>query len=90
MNIEKNPYIFLKTLKKCKNVLSSALHGLITAVSLEMPNLRIIVSNEILGGYYKFIEYYLAYGLNLQKNLIYGKIFLIIINKIKILEKNTF
>lgn len=67
MNIEKNPYIFLKSLKKYKNVLSSALHGLIAADSLEIPNLRIIVGNEILEGYYKFIGYYSAYGLNLQK-----------------------
>ena len=67
MDIEENPYIFLKSLKKCKNVLSSALHGLIAADSFGIPNLRMVISNNIIGGDYKFIDYYSAYGLNLPK-----------------------
>lgn len=71
LNIKENPFKFIKTLSKCKRVLSSSLHGLIISDSLAIPNLRIVASNKIIGGDYKFRDYYSAYGLKipLQFNL---------------------
>ena len=43
---------------QCKFILSSALHGLICADSLNIPNKHIILGNDVIGGEYKFKDYY--------------------------------
>ena len=65
LNIEENPLLFIRNLLKCKNILSSGLHGLIIAASLGIPNMRMVVGDRIIGGNYKFIDYYSAYNLKL-------------------------
>ena len=65
ININSNPIKFIKSLLKCKNILSSGLHGLIIADSLGIPNMRMVVSNKIKGGDYKYRDYYSAYSLEL-------------------------
>ena len=49
-------------LSKCKRVISSSLHDLILADSLVIPNIRIILSNKIYGGNFKFNDYYSSYS----------------------------
>ena len=39
-------------------VLSSAMHGLIAADALGVPNVRLVLSGNLRGGDYKFIDYY--------------------------------
>ena len=51
-------------MSQCEVVISSAMHGLITADSLGIPNARAIISNNITGGDYKFNDYYSIYGIN--------------------------
>ena len=63
LNIKKTPIKFLKSMMKCKSVISSGLHGLIIADCLGIPNMRMVVSDKILGGDYKFMDYYSSYGL---------------------------
>jgi len=65
LNVLENPIKFIKSLTQCKRVLSSSLHGLIVSDSLGIPNMRIILSNKIIGGNYKFIDYYSAFNLEL-------------------------
>jgi pyruvyltransferase len=43
---------------ECKIVLSSSLHGLVLADSFQIPNKRIVLSNNIIGGDFKFKDYY--------------------------------
>ena len=50
---------------KCKSVLSSGLHALIISDSLGIPNMRMVVSDKIIGGDYKFRDYYSSYSLSL-------------------------
>lgn len=45
----------------CKCILSSSLHGLIFADALGIPNRRIVLSDEIIGGDLKFDDYYSVY-----------------------------
>lgn len=52
----------LKSISECNYILSSSLHGLITADSYGIPNARIKLSNNIGGGDFKFIDYYLGMG----------------------------
>ncbi|HAS3626538.1 TPA: polysaccharide pyruvyl transferase family protein [Vibrio cholerae] len=49
---------FIKKLNECEFILSSSLHGLIAADSYRIPNLRVIFGNKIVGGDYKFHDYY--------------------------------
>lgn len=46
----------------CDVVFSSAMHGLIVADSFSIPNFWMPVSDKVIGGEYKFIDYYSATG----------------------------
>ena len=63
LNIDGDPFIFFDNLTKCERVLSSSLHGLIISDSLGIHNMRIILSDSVIGGDYKFSDYYSSYGL---------------------------
>ena len=69
LNINNNPLLFIKSISKCNNVLSSSLHGLIIADSLGIPNMRIVISNNVKGGDYKYIDYYSGYNLKLPHKI---------------------
>ena len=69
LNIKETPDKFFDTLLKCKRVLSSSLHGLIFSDSLRIPNMRMVVSDKVIGGDYKFKDYYSAYGLELPMKI---------------------
>ena len=58
IDIQMNPWDFVNEVVSCKFILSSAMHGLICADSFGIPNKHIIVSNKLVGGMYKFLDYY--------------------------------
>ena len=49
---------FLEQMNSCEFILSSSLHGLIFADAFGIPNQRIIMSNQIVGGDFKFADYF--------------------------------
>lgn len=53
---------FLGDLWKCERVLSSSLHGVVFAEAYGIPAERIKVSNGVVGGEFKFNDYYLGTG----------------------------
>ena len=56
----------IKTLNKinvCETILSSTLNGLIAADSLNIPNQWIRVSDGVIGGDFKFNDYYSVFDL---------------------------
>ena len=61
IDIQQEPVNFIKQIAECKNIISSAMHGLIAADSLGIPNIRMILSHEV--GDYKFKDYYSAFGI---------------------------
>ena len=63
----KNKKNFMHKLSKCKRVISSSLHGLIFSDSLLIPNIRMVLSNKIIGGNFKFNDYYSSFNLKPQK-----------------------
>ena len=63
LNICQSPKKFLTELAECKFIISSAMHGLIASDSLGIPNIRMVMSNKIGGGDYKFNDYYSAFGM---------------------------
>jgi pyruvyltransferase len=52
----------IEEIAKCDAILSSSLHGLIVADSLAVPNLHLKLSSGLIGGAYKFIDYYSIYS----------------------------
>ncbi|ARN76527.1 hypothetical protein BST97_00085 [Nonlabens spongiae] len=57
IDIQQEPYAFLQEIAQCDTIVSTAMHGLIAADSLDIPNLRLIVSNNLTGGDFKFHDY---------------------------------
>lgn len=51
----------IQQISECEMILSSSLHGLIVADSINVPNLRLIISENLVGGDYKFHDYYSVY-----------------------------
>ena len=46
----------------CENIISSSLHGLIVSDAYGIPNVHVIFSNQILGGDFKYRDYYSGVG----------------------------
>ena len=53
-----NPLHCAKKIAECETVISSSLHGLIAADSFCIPNLQMVLSNNIVGGLFKYNDYY--------------------------------
>lgn len=61
IRVEDTPIQVARDMLSCKCILSSSLHGLIFADALGIPNRRIVLSDEIIGGDLKFDDYYSVY-----------------------------
>lgn len=64
IDMEANPIEIIKRVAECKTIVSTALHGLILADSLNIPNIWSKASNLLIGNDYKFKDYYSAFGEN--------------------------
>jgi len=62
VQVSETPLEFLKQLHDCDVVLSSAMHGLIAADSLGIPNAWMRLSDRLTGGDWKFRDYYSVFG----------------------------
>lgn len=58
----KAPYIVAHDITSCKFVLSSSLHGIIFADSFRVPNKHVKFSDKVVGGTFKFEDYYSVTG----------------------------
>ncbi|WFM69997.1 polysaccharide pyruvyl transferase family protein [Halomonas sp. CKK8] len=58
IRVGQHPEKFVSDILSCKYILSSSLHGLILADTYGIPNRWIRLSDKLLGGSYKFIDYY--------------------------------
>lgn len=57
----------LEAIWSCSFIFSSSLHGLIAADSYEIPNAWLPLSDRVLGGDYKFRDYYSGIGRTLER-----------------------
>jgi len=53
---------YIAQLSGCRAVASSTLHGLIFAASYGIPGLRILLSDKVAGGHFKFEDFYGGIG----------------------------
>ncbi|HEB9335475.1 TPA: polysaccharide pyruvyl transferase family protein [Campylobacter coli] len=63
IRVDIDPLETIMNILECENIFSSALHGLIAADAFGIPNCRIVASNKLIGGDYKFNDYYSSYGI---------------------------
>lgn len=66
INIQGDILITLKKMAECEIIISSAMHGLIIADSLGVPNQWIRFSDKVAGGDFKFKDYYSVYNIKPQ------------------------
>ena len=66
IDITQSPEAVIEEIALCETIASSSLHGLIFADSLHIPSLHLIGENIILGGLFKFQDYYSCYQLDNQ------------------------
>ncbi|MBQ9738059.1 MAG: polysaccharide pyruvyl transferase family protein [Alphaproteobacteria bacterium] len=71
INLREDPLVVLNNIAECDCVISTALHGLIAADSLGIPNKWIEVSKAVEGNGYKFRDYYSVFGFNSVQPLVY-------------------
>jgi pyruvyltransferase len=63
IDVQSNPMEFVRELCRCKRILSSSLHGLITADAFGIPSAQFCLSDQISGGgIFKFMDYYKSVG----------------------------
>lgn len=58
-----DPVEILRTIASSRLVLASAMHGLIAADALEVPNAWLRLSDDVRGGDFKFRDYYSAFDM---------------------------
>jgi pyruvyltransferase len=59
---------FIDEILECEFIASSSLHGLIASDSYGIPNVRLKISDQIIGGDFKFEDYY--EGVSISKKCI--------------------
>jgi Polysaccharide pyruvyl transferase. len=62
IDVLRAPQAVITDITSCKLVFSSSLHGLIVADSFNIPNLHMNLSDRLVGGDFKFEDYYSAIG----------------------------
>ncbi|WP_146137324.1 polysaccharide pyruvyl transferase family protein [Zobellella taiwanensis] len=58
IDVQQDPEGFVNDLMECSNILSSSLHGLILSDAYDIPNKWIVLSDRLVGGEFKFHDYY--------------------------------
>ena len=58
ISVRQDPEAFIDEIKSCDKIISSSMHGLILSDAYNIPNKRIVLSDNIFGGDFKFNDYY--------------------------------
>jgi pyruvyltransferase len=64
INVQRNPSAVIKDIDRCACILSSSLHGLVVADSLNIPNAWIHLSDKVIGKGFKYRDYFSAMGIS--------------------------
>ena len=64
IDVRRCPRDVVRDISKCEIIISSSLHGLVISDSLGIPNIWVKFSDKIIGGDFKFDDYYSCFGVN--------------------------
>ncbi|MEA3333540.1 MAG: polysaccharide pyruvyl transferase family protein [Pseudomonadota bacterium] len=64
IDVKRDPMLVFADIDRCDCILSSSLHGVIVADSLNIPNAWIYLSDKVRGKGFKFHDYYSGIGMN--------------------------
>jgi pyruvyltransferase len=67
IDIMSDPETFVRDILSCQYILSSSLHGLILAEAYKIPSMYYMLTNKIIGGSFKYNDYYSMDGRNTQR-----------------------
>jgi len=73
IDIQQKPENAISDIDQCEFILSSSLHGLITADSLGIPGGWILLSDKVAGEGFKFRDYSSAFGMSIEPKSLTGK-----------------
>lgn len=69
IDIQKGIEEFVIDVLSCENILSSSLHGLILAEAYGIPTCRLVFSDNLIGGDFKFCDYYSGVGITAMESV---------------------
>jgi pyruvyltransferase len=62
IDIQGDPKQVIREIKKCKTIISTSMHGLITADTYGIPVVWLQISDNVLGAWFKFNDYFSGVG----------------------------
>jgi len=62
INVLGNPYQVIDDICSCDVIISTSMHGIIVSDAYKVPNVWLQVSDKVLGGYFKFNDYFSSVG----------------------------
>lgn len=75
IRVDGNVIDTITKIAQCDLIISSSLHGLIVADSFNIPNMRVIASDLLIGGDYKFNDYYSAFDIDIHNKIMTNDLF---------------
>jgi pyruvyltransferase len=72
IDVQRSPKEVIREIDQCAYILSSSLHGLVTADALGIPNGWMLLSENVFGHGFKFFDYASAFGGDIRPNYITG------------------
>jgi pyruvyltransferase len=70
IDVETEVEDFVLQLLQCENIISSSLHGIIISDAYKIPNVRVHIKGKLVGGDFKFEDYFLSINRTLRKTIL--------------------
>ena len=72
IDAQRDPLDVIIDFDKCNAILSSSLHGIVVSDSLGIPNAWVCLSDKVLGGGFKFLDYFSVFNNERSSNILTG------------------